>query len=77
MLANLKSVILFGGKTSLDSAGHLVEKEAETVALVKGSRGTAGVVGSDDPQHKVGVDGIFFVLITLAVELFRAITVTE
>ena len=77
MLASLKSVILFGGKTSLDSAGQLVEKEAETVALVKGSRGTLGVVGSDDPQHKVCVDGIFFVLITVAVELFRAITVTE
>ena len=77
MLASLKSVILPGGKTSLDSDGQLVEKEADMVDRVNGSRGTAGKVGREDPQHEEGADDSFFVLITVAVELFLAVTVTE
>ena len=77
MLASLKSVILPGGKTSLDSDGQLVEKEADMVDLVNGSRGTAGIVGKEEPQHEDGIAGSFFVLITVAVELFLAVTVTE
>ena len=77
MLASLKSVIRPGGKTSLDSVGQLVEKEADMVDRVNGSRGTAGSVGKEDPQHEVGTDASFLVLITVAVELFLAVTVTE
>ena len=60
MLASLKSVILPGGKTSLDSDGQLVEKEADMVDLVNGSRGTAGTVGKEEPQHEDGIAGSFF-----------------
>ena len=61
----------------MDSDGQLVEKEADMVDRVNGSRGTAGSVGKEDPQHEVGTDVSFFVLITVAVELFLAVTVTE
>ena len=77
MLASLKSVIRPGGNTSLDSDGQLVEKEADMVERVNGSRGTAGSVGKEEPQHEAGAEASFFVLITVAVELFLAVTVTE
>ena len=73
----MNSVIRPGGKTSLDSDGQLVEKEADIVDRVNGSRGTAGSVGREDPQHEAGTEASFFVLITVAVELLLAVTVTE